>query len=272
MLNLTLDLINKHNLNIKTDLDEQRLIDQIFLNKLISLADIKKNDIVLEIGPGIGNITNLIAEKSSFIYAIEKNPKFKDVLKDRFGQHKNIKLIIGNALNLKWPKIDKIISNIQYSITEALIQKLTDKKFILAVLIVPKSFSIILTSKTGEKKFTKLSFISSLFFEVKEYNTIPPSAYFPKPRISTTIITLRPRNYIEPWEKVLRSTILSKSKKTRNALSEALIQSCVPIYPSTKRNASKFIESLNLIPEITEKRVARLSLEDLRLLKTKLST
>ena len=270
MLTQTQAFLKEHGITIDPKLDEQQLVDQSIIIRLVDAANVTTNDTVIEIGPGIGNITELLAKKSLQVVTIEKSQKFIKPLKERLQRFPNVEIIEGDALKIKWPNFDKLVSNIPYSVAEALIQRLTSVRFDIATLIVPKKFSNTLTYRREDNEFTKLSFISSLFFVVHEIFTIPVSAYFPEPRTRTVIITLQPLQSVQPWDLVLKKILLQQSKKTRNALKESLIQSTVPSYPSTKRNAEKFIRNLNLNPRLMEKRVARLTLKDLELLRTKL--
>jgi 16S rRNA (adenine1518-N6/adenine1519-N6)-dimethyltransferase len=258
----TLDLLQRFGLRVESALDEQQLIDPKVIRSLIVASGISETDKVLEIGPGAGNITVELAARASKVYAVEKNPKFIPLLRERLHQL-NVEILIGDALAVQLPDFDVLVSNLSYSIAEATLQRLKRLRFRSASIIIPSSLASILLARIGGADYTKLTGEARLFFDVSLVSTVEPESYYPEPKTSTAIVALKPRESLKPTEVVVRQLLLQGDKKVGNALREALITAFAHGYPVTKKAAKKVVEELGLGEETLEKRVARLSLGDL---------
>jgi 16S rRNA (adenine1518-N6/adenine1519-N6)-dimethyltransferase len=234
----------------------------------LQYSEIKEGEIVLEIGPGIGNITEMILESRCNLVIIEKNSKFIPALKDRFKHNKNLEIIHGDALKNRLPKGDRIVSNLPYSITEAFFHKMLKMCFHSATFIVSKGFSDIITALPENETYSKLSWITDLFYTVKVHETIPNSSYFPKPKVSTSMISIFPK-YGTQSQKILKTTLKQSDRLTKNALRESLIQSLIC---ETKNQAREVVDKLCLDQKTLLKRVSRLSLTELRTLEVLVAT
>jgi 16S rRNA (adenine1518-N6/adenine1519-N6)-dimethyltransferase len=258
----TLDLLQRYGFRVEAAHDEQQLIDPKVIRSLIEASGSSETDKVLEIGPGAGNITVELADRASKVYAVEKNPKFIPLLRERL--HKlNVEILIGDALEISLPDFDVLVSNLPYSIAEATLQRLKRLRFRSASVIIPSSLASTLLARIGGADYTKLTCEASLFFDFSLVSTVEPESYYPEPRTSTSVIALKPRESLKPTEAVVRQLLLQGDKKVGNALREALIAASAHGYPVTKKAAKKVVEALGLGEETLEKRVARLSLGDL---------
>jgi len=228
-------------------LDQHFIIDTKVLLKITELAKIKKNEIVLEIGAGTGNLTKLLLNKARFVYAIEKDEKLFSELKKI--NNKKLKPILGNALKINFPNFDKLVADIPYSISEPLIQRLIYKDFKLAVLLFPENFV-----KTLLEKNTKLSLISKLFFEIKLDQEVFPESFYPKPKVLSRIVLIKPK-ITEKHELIFREFIKQRDKKAKNALREAIIRG----YGKTKREVRNILKDFEI-----DKKVASLNLKELK--------
>jgi len=226
-------------------LDQHFVIDKNILERITKLAKITKNDIVLEIGAGTGNLTKFLLKEAGKVYAIELDK----TLLPELNKIKNtkLKIISGNALNIKFPEFDKIVANVPYSISEPLIQKLIYNNFKLSVLLLPEKFVKKIISRN-----TKLSFISNIFFEVHLDIEVPSECFSPKPRILSRIILLKPKKIEEP---IFADFLKQKNKKVKNALREAIIRE----KGITKKEAKKLLKNLQI-----DKKVASLNLRELK--------
>jgi 16S rRNA (adenine1518-N6/adenine1519-N6)-dimethyltransferase len=259
----TLTFLNKHELVVDPSQDEQQLIDPEIIQLLIKSAGVQPGDRVMEVGPGAGNITIELARQGAKVIGIEKNPKWISLLKERLNEF-NVELIIGDALKDKLPEFDRVVSNLPYSISEAFMQRLTRLTFMSGAFLVPSSFATTVKAQKGDEKFSKLSFISGLFFDSEIITSVPQNAYHPPPGTSTSILTVTPRLPSKLGEVLLRETLKQSDKKLGNGLREAVIKGAITYdLPSTKKSADKYITGAfrNLNPEC---RVGRLSLMELQ--------
>ncbi len=266
----TLELLGRFGLMVEAAFDEQQLIDPAAIDALIEVSGIKQTDTVLEIGPGAGNITAGLAARASKVIVVEKNQKFIPLLRERFSNAANVEVVLGDALTIYLPGFDVLVSNPPYAITEALLHRLGRLKFRAASLVVPSTLARALTANRGEPDYTKLTLQTRLFYDIEVLSELKPESYHPEPKTATSIVVLRPKENLKPFEAVMRKVLRQGDKKTENALREAMIAASSMGFPSTKKAAKQAVEELGLGEGILEERVARLSIGDIALVYEKL--
>jgi len=190
--------------------DQHFMIDQDLLNEIASYASIW--DTVLEIGAGKGQLTELLAKRAKMVFAIEKDEEFIPELEEKFTGTKNVVFMFDDAIKAEFPKFDKCISNLPYSICEPLLWRFFRIEFTQAVWVVPENFADILIGKS----WSKLNYILPLFFGVKKVKVIPKEAFDPEPSVKSALVVLTPRKSDNP----LRELYIQYDKKLRNALKE----------------------------------------------------
>jgi len=267
----TLRILEQFEVRLDSGLDEQHLVDAGVIGCLIGAAGVERRDTVLEIGAGCGNITEALAGIAGKVFAVEKNAKFLPILEERTAQMDNVTLIHGDALRIRLPPFTRLVSNLPYSICEAVLNRLTRLDFERAAIVVSSSFAGIVSAREGGFDFSRLSLVANAFFEIEKLWDVSPAAYYPTPRGPTSIITIAPRE-VEEWSlDVLRGVLLRGRMKLKNALRESIVDSSREFGgPYTRREAGKLVESAGLGKALLEKRVARLSLRDLLLVRKSL--
>ena len=260
--------MTRFNVAVNPANDEQQLIDPDVIKRFTAYSEIQPDETVLEIGPGAGNITESLLPHARYLICIEKNQKYIPILESRFKDADNIKIINDDALKTYLPKHDRLVSNLPYMISEAFFQRTLLLGFKSATFIVPKGFAKTLQAEPGEK-YTKLSWQAQLFYDITQHEEVSFDAYLPEPRVSTTIISLKPRSDQSKTEKVLVELLQQGDKYTKNALRESLIRSEVC---DTKREGKRLVTDLELSEDVLGSWVSRLSLEDLKILEEKLSS
>ena len=187
--------------------DQHFMIDNELINRIINYANISEDDIILEIGPGTGNLTKELKKKTNNLILVEKDETLADKLKD-------YNIIKGNILNeISKIKFTKIVANIPYDICEPLLNKLIKLNFKLAILTVPKKFSLKIKSNK-----TVLGLIMPLFFKIDLLEEVPESAFDPKPKVKSAIIKLIPLNK----KSIIQEIYLQQDKKLKNALIKSI--------------------------------------------------
>ncbi len=192
--------------------DQHFLIDQTIIIRLIESATITKDDIILEIGAGSGNITLPLSKKTNHVFVSELDPKFFPSLQNI----PNTTIIPGNILKtlLSQKHITTVIGNIPYQITEPLLHLFCKSHSIhKASLILPKTFSQRIQQHP----------IFSAFWNITIIQDVPSSSFEPKPRGTSVIATLNRRtdNAIQSF--IFRKLYLQPTKKLKNGLRETLI-------------------------------------------------
>ncbi len=265
----TQEFLSTYGIDLDPSLDEQQLIDEEVIARLIDSSGVGGDDVVLEVGPGVGNITEGLLRRAKTVICIEKNPKYIPVLRERFKHYPYLEVVPGDALHEKLPRSDRLVSNLPYMICEAFLQRMLRMEMKSAAFIVPKGFAKILEAKAGEPEYSKLSLQAQLFYDSEIHMEVPPTAYLPEPRTETCIISLIPRPSSKVSDEALRQLFRQGDKLTKNALREALIRAGLC---DTKRQAAAFIAGSEVPAEILAGRVTRLSLKEIESLGNWLST
>ncbi len=245
-------LLKQHHLSPDVLKDQHFCINQEVLKTIIKSAKLEENDVVVEIGPGLGILTLDLASKIKKVIAVEIDEQLKPVLESL---PKNVELIFGNALEILPTRNDftKIVSNLPYQICEPLLQYLTTAKNIeLAVLTVPRVFAL----KAQQHP------IFSAFFTITIIEEVPKEAFYPEPRVKSAIITVVAKKEWSDGEFVIRKLHLQRDKKLRNGLRDSLID----LYESkkkklTKKEALEMIDSFKLSEKLLKTLIAVLPLE-----------
>ena len=239
-------------------LDQHFLIDEETIKYFIGICNLSKDDIVLEIGPGKGVLTKLIAPKVKKLYVIEKDVRLIDELK----LINNVEVICDDAIKCEYPKINKIITSLPYSIIEPFIYKLINVEFNELYMIMGKKY----IDSVINYEISNLSLLTNVFFDSIKYKDISKKCFYPMPRVMSGIIKLSHKKVYTKLEQVFKTIYLLNDKKTKNAIMESLII-CNSI---TKKEAKSIICSLSLSDEILNKEFKLLSNNELKIVYEKL--
>ena len=181
---------------MKQSLGQIFLIDKKVAEREINYANIIHDDVVLEIGPGQGILTKLLAEKAKKVIAIEIDESLVNNL--RRSMSDNVELIHGNALKVDFetlPKFNKIVSNLPFQISSPITFKFLDYGFNLAVLIYQKEFADRMIANVGSKNYSRLSVGVYYKARCELLETIPKTCFEPQPKVDSCIIRLIPRKH-----------------------------------------------------------------------------
>lgn len=194
-------LILKH-LNIKPSkkLGQNFLIDENITNRIISVSEVAQNDMILEIGPGLGNITQELVRLVKKIYAIEIDKRLYSYLNDKFSIYDNVEIIHGDILKVEVPNHNKVISNIPYKITGAILDKIFFKvNSPIGVLIIEKNIADRIFLSRDYKNFSRISISVNTFMKPVLKSKIPRNCFYPIPKIALSLIKLIPREDINSF-------------------------------------------------------------------------
>ena len=249
--------------------DQHFLIDENTINTFIKEANLSKEDTVVEIGPGKGQITFLIAPKVKKLICIELDKRLEPYLKSIQNKYKNIEIIYGNVLEEYLPECNKIITSLPYSIIEPFINKLLKCKFDEIIMIIGKRYA----DGVINNELNKLSLLTNCYFKTTYIMDIPPEYFKPSPRVMSSMIKLVPikDNQINEFNiLIFRFMFYYRDKKVRNALMEALIRSFEVINnPITKRISKDIISNLEISDKLLNKLFSTCSNEELAYLNNK---
>ncbi len=220
------EIIKRYSLKLSKRMDQHFLVDKNILKKEVELADIKKDDVVLEIGAGIGLLTEMLLEKAKKVIAIEKDKQLANVLENELGgqiKAGKLEVVVGDALKYQSSHFDKCVSNVPYSISSGIIEKLA-KYGKDSTLCLQKEFAERLIAKPGTKDYSRISVLVQFHFVPRYLWTVSRNSFFPKPKVDSAIVRLIPlkkkpklENEYEFFQFV-KLIFAHKRKTVRNAL------------------------------------------------------
>lgn len=159
--------------------DQFFLVDEGVVREIIKTANIKPDERVWEIGPGLGIITRELAKKAKEVIAVEIDPQFKPLL---MALPRHVKVIYGNTLEAK-VKFDKLVASLPYSLCEPLMLKLLNTHFRSLVLVLPQKFSQNLITHP----------IFSTRYKTRVVSEVPKAAFYPQPKTSSVLVKITRR-------------------------------------------------------------------------------
>ena len=239
----------------KKSLGQNFLIDKNIIKSIVNVGDIKKNNVILEVGPGTGNLTEYILKKNpKKIFVIEKDSNLVNLLNGKFSDKINIlnKDILKFDLNNISKEKIIIFGNLPYNIsTKILIQWITTpekfKCYKKLILMFQKEVADRILAKTNSRNYGRLSIISNWRLNIKKEFNISPQCFFPKPKVDSTLLSFVPKKefyYIknpENLEKITRIFFNQRRKMIKNPLKQ--------IFKNPEKVAVNFKLNLNLRPQ-----------------------
>jgi 16S rRNA (adenine1518-N6/adenine1519-N6)-dimethyltransferase len=205
-------------------------VDRQVVREIIRLAGIRPDDIVLEVGSGLGNLTFLLARKAQKVVALERDERLYRLLRDRLAFHPNVELIQADALFFDYSSLGagwKIVSNLPYSISIPLLFKFLQcrERVTEMVLMFQKEVADRLVSPPGRKSYGPLSLAIQLYCRVNKCLRVPPSAFRPKPKVESSVVQFRflerPKAQLvdeELFFQIVRAAFTHRRKTLRNNL------------------------------------------------------
>lgn len=245
-LEITKNILRENKIIAKKSFGQNFLVDDIILEKIVESADLKEGDRVIEIGPGLGNLTNFLLDKKVNVTAFEIDTDMIDVLNSRFGSNDLLDIVNADILKINLEeylkekdKKNKVIANIPYYITTPIIFKLLEyRKSIEGItLMIQKEVAKRITASPHSKDYGALTINTNVFSDTKILFDVPKEAFVPMPNVTSTVIKIIPN---EEKEKVfkLKNEIFFKQfvKKAFSERRKKLINS---LYNTSKDILSK---------------------------------
>ena len=222
----TKTILNQHGITLNKNLGQNYLIDKNKRDQIIGFGDINKDDVVLEIGTGIGTLTIEIAKRAKKVIAIEQDTNICNILKKRLEDEKidNVELINDDALKVDFPKFNKIISNLPYQISSPITFKFLNYDFDLAVLMYQKEFASRMNGEVGSKNYSRLSAMLYFKCNVETLTEVSAESFIPKPKVDSTVVKLTPKENeigeidFKTYSNFTKALFQHRNKKIRNAL------------------------------------------------------
>ncbi|RGE00461.1 Ribosomal RNA small subunit methyltransferase A [uncultured Clostridium sp.] len=258
----TIEIIQKYEFMFQKKFGQNFLIDTHVLEKIISAAGITKNDCVLEIGPGIGTMTQYLAENAGHVVAVEIDRNLIPILKETLADYDNVTVINEDILRVdikalaeeyNGGKPIKVVANLPYYITTPIIMGLFESGMPIdnITVMVQKEVADRMKEGPGSKDYGALSLAVQYYAEPEIVANVPPNCFIPRPNVGSAVIRLT-RHKEMPVEvkdpalmfKIIRASFNQRRKTLQNGLGNA------PELPYTKEQIAAAIAEMGLTPTI----------------------
>ena len=258
----TIEIIQKYEFMFQKKFGQNFLIDTHVLEKIISAAGITKNDCVLEIGPGIGTMTQYLAENAGHVVAVEIDRNLIPILKETLADYDNVTVINEDILRVdiktlaeeyNGGKPIKVVANLPYYITTPIIMGLFESGVPIdyITVMVQKEVADRMKEGPGSKDYGALSLAVQYYAEPEIVANVPPNCFIPRPNVGSAVIRLT-RHKEMPVEvkdpalmfKIIRASFNQRRKTLQNGLGNA------PELPYTKEQIAAAIAEMGLTPKI----------------------
>ncbi|KAJ5823098.1 18S rRNA dimethylase DIM1 [Penicillium robsamsonii] len=212
---------------MNTDIGQHVLKNPGIAAAIVEKAELKQSDIVLEIGPGTGNLTAKILEKAKKCIAVELDPRMAAEVTKRFQStpyQKRLEVILGDVMKTELPYFDVCISNTPYQISSPLTFKLlaTSPAPRSCVLMFQREFALRLFAKPGDKLYSRLSVNAQMWAKIDHIMKVGKNNFKPPPQVESSVIRMVPKNprpqiNYEEWDGLLRIVFVRKNKTLRSS-------------------------------------------------------
>ncbi|PKM51111.1 MAG: 16S rRNA (adenine(1518)-N(6)/adenine(1519)-N(6))-dimethyltransferase [Firmicutes bacterium HGW-Firmicutes-7] len=198
----TMEIINKYNFVIQKRFGQNFLIDLNILEKIVQGAELTEDDVVIEIGPGIGSLTQVLAENAKKVIAIEIDKKLIPILEETLIGYDNITIINEDILKVDLHKLIaqhnegnkvKVIANLPYYITTPIIMGLFENNIPVDIItvMVQKEVADRMQAKPGKKDYGALSLAVQYYSKPKIVTQVGPNCFIPAPKVGSSVISLK---------------------------------------------------------------------------------
>ena len=250
----TIQVLQKHEFQFKKKFGQNFLIDPHVLDKIVDAAQITKDDFVLEIGPGIGTLTQYLCENARQVLAVEIDDKLIPILKETLQPYDNVEVLHGDILKQDIQQIAdtyndgkpiKVVANLPYYITTPIIMELFESHVPLAnvTVMVQKEVADRMKAEPGTKDYGALSLAVQYYAKPYIAAFVPPNCFMPRPNVGSAVIRLDclARVPVEVHnEKLMFRLIRASFNQRRKTLQNGIANSAELSF--TKEQAARAIE------------------------------
>ena len=257
-------ILKKYNIKANKSLGQNFLIDGEVINSIVEASNITRNDVVIEIGPGLGTLTRFLLEKAGKVICIELDTRMIEILQDRFKLYNNFELCNEDVLKVDLQSIIqkekqsfkavKVVANLPYYITTPIIMKLLEDELQLEsiTVMVQKEVAERLIAIPGEKEAGAITYSVYYYASSEKIAEVPRTSFVPAPKVDSEVIklTLRKEPPVSVCDtklmfKIIKNAFMQRRKTLLNSLTNAKIF-------STKEQGQKIMKELNLNENILQ--------------------
>ncbi|KYG33289.1 16S rRNA (adenine(1518)-N(6)/adenine(1519)-N(6))-dimethyltransferase RsmA [Alkalihalobacillus trypoxylicola] len=272
----TKEILAQYGFQFKKSLGQNFLIDTNILDKIIDSAQITSDTGVIEVGPGIGALTEQIAKKAEKVVSFEIDQRLLPVLEDTLSPYPHVQIIHSDVLKadltatiqstFKQDQDIMVVANLPYYVTTPILMKLLEEKLPIRGIVVMIQAEVAerIAAKPGTKEYGSLSIAAQYFAEAEKVMTVPASVFVPRPKVDSAVLrlTIRPKPPVEVRDeeyffKVFHASFANRRKTILNNLIHNLESK------EKKKEIEQALAQANIDPK---RRGETLSLEEFALL------
>lgn len=253
-------IMNKYNITASKSLGQNFLIDSEVVSGIVDNAKVSKEDLIIEIGPGLGTLTSLLLERAGKVVCIELDKRMVNIITDRFALYENFEVINEDVLkvplksiieeNLKMHNLRnaKVVANLPYYITTPIIMKLLEDRLNLQsiTVMVQKEVAERLTETPGGKETGAITYSINYFADSEIVIQVPNTSFIPAPEVNSAVMKLtlldKPRVIVKDEKKlfnIIKIAFMQKRKTLVNSLNNGNIL-------ESKENIEKMLTELGI--------------------------
>ena len=262
-------IMDKYHITANKNLGQNFLIDDEAVAGIVEAANVSKDDLIIEIGPGLGTLTKELLDRAGKVICIELDKRMIEILNDRFSIYDNFKVLNDDVLKVDLKtlianekiKNTKIVANLPYYITTPIIMKLLEERLDIETItvMIQKEVADRLVTKPGTGDTGAITYTIHYYTEPKRVIEVPNTAFIPVPKVNSTVINLnilkKPRVTVKDEAKlfeVIKTAFMQKRKTLVNALANSSKF-------GTKEQIEKILQTLEIDNKI---RPEKLTLEE----------
>ena len=262
-------IMDKYHITANKNLGQNFLIDDEAVAGIVEAANVSKDDLIIEIGPGLGTLTKELLDRAGKVICIELDKRMIEILNDRFSMYDNFKVLNDDVLKVDLKtlianekiKNTKIVANLPYYITTPIIMKLLEERLDIETItvMIQKEVADRLVTKPGTGDTGAITYTIHYYTEPKRVLEVPNTAFIPAPKVNSTVINLnilkKPRVTVKNEAKlfeVIKTAFMQKRKTLVNALANSSKF-------GTKEQIEKILQTLEIDNKI---RPEKLTLEE----------
>lgn len=231
-------IMDKYHITANKNLGQNFLVNDDAVTGIVDAANVSKDDLIIEIGPGLGTLTKELLDIAGKVICIELDKRMIEILNDRFSMYDNFKVLNDDVLkvNLKEliaeekVKTTKIVANLPYYITTPIIMKLLEERLDIETItvMIQKEVADRLVTKPGTGDTGAITYAIHYYTNPKRVLEVPNTAFIPEPKVNSTVINLEvlkePKVAVKDEKKlfdVIKTAFMQKRKTLLNALANS---------------------------------------------------
>jgi 16S rRNA (adenine1518-N6/adenine1519-N6)-dimethyltransferase len=229
----TKNIVKKYGFRFSKSLGQNFLIDDTVLEDIIEASEITTDDFVIEIGPGVGNLTKMLLNRAKKVCAVELDSELIPILKEELKEYENLEIVHGDALKVDFNEIIggekkvKVVANLPYYVTTPVISKLLNGNYDIKsiTIMIQKEVAERIAAKPNTKEYGALTLLVQYYCSVEIIREVSHKAFIPQPKVESMVIKLNkyenPKVSLKDKElffKVVRESFNMRRKTLSNSL------------------------------------------------------